>query len=207
VLLLLVGFTGGAIGAFYGVAQSMRTIKTRSTAGVSRLSWLISATASGLWMVYGALERSGPQILANTPWFVSCALIGYFMARESVLPKFIGYLLPWGMLVVGLVLLTAERSALAIIGPAFGVGMTVPQMVAARRATSVEGVSAPAWVTSVLSGVLWVIYGVGSNDIPITVSSATATTLNVFVLALVLQAQRRTRLGVPATEMAPARSS
>ncbi len=191
-LLQCIGFTGGAIGAFYGVAQSYRTVKARSTAGVSRLSWLMGATASGLWLVYGLLERSGPQVLANTPWFVSCVVIGVFMARERVVPRAVGYALPCAMLVAGFALLTLAHNALVVIGPAFGFGVTVPQMAAARRAESVEGVSAPAWVTSVLSGVLWVVYGIGSKDLPVTVSSATATTLNVLVIVTLLQAQRRT---------------
>ena len=191
-LLLCIGFAGASIGAFYGVAQSVRTLKVRSTAGISRLGWVMSTTAAGLWMMYGALERSGPQLLANTPWFASCLIIGLFMARERVMPSIVGYGLPWVMLGVGLALLTAQRSALAVIGPLLGGGMTVPQMVAARRAESVEGVSAPAWVTSVLSGVLWVTYGVGIKDIPVAASSATATALNVLVLLFLLQARRRT---------------
>lgn len=194
-LLLCIGFSGAAIGAFYGVAQIITTLKTRSTAGVSRLGWASSTTAAGLWMMYGMLERSGPQLLANTPWFGSCVLVGFFLARERALPRAVGYVLPWATLGLGFVVLTLERSALAVIGPAFGVGMTVPQMIAARRAESVEGVSAPAWVASVLSGVLWVIYGLGTKDVSVAVSSATATTLNVLVLLLLLQARRRTARG------------
>jgi uncharacterized protein with PQ loop repeat len=117
VLLLCIGFAGASIGAFYGVAQSVRTLKVRSTAGISRLGWVMSTTAAGLWMMYGALERSGPQLLANTPWFASCLIIGLFMARERVMPSIVGYGLPWVMLGVGLALLTAQGSALAVIGP------------------------------------------------------------------------------------------
>ncbi len=192
VLLTCIGFTGAAFGAFYGIAQGYRTFKTRSTAGVSILSWLMSASASSLWLTYGILQGSAPQVLANTPWFVSCVIIGIFMALERAVPPAIGCTLPFAMLGPGLWLLTVERNALAVIGPAFSVGMTLPQIVAARRAKSVEGVSAPAWISSVLSGILWIVYGVGTSDLPVALSSATATTLNILVLLFLVQAKRRT---------------
>lgn len=190
-LVSITGFAGAAIGAFYGIAQSVRTVRSRTTAGVSTTSWIASTTAAGLWLVYGAMQRSGPQLLANTPWFASCVLIGVYLARERRMRPVISYALPWMMLVVGFVLLSIYRSTLAIIGPVFAIGMTVPQIRNARRATDVKGVSAVAWATSVLSGLLWIAYGIGIKDVPVTASSATSTVLNVLVLMTLLQAQRR----------------
>lgn len=195
-LVMMTGFLAAGIGAFYGVSQSVRTVRSGTTAGVSRVSWVMSSTTASLWMTYGALERSAPQLLANAPWFLSCVLIGAFMARERVLHPALGRVLPWVALGASFWVLSAERSVLGVIGPVIGVGVALPQLLVARRSDDVSGLSTLAWTMSVVSGVLWVVFGIGTQDWPVVLSSVPATCLNALVLLAVLRGREERRLGV-----------
>lgn len=188
-LVTMTGFLAAGIGAFYGVSQSVRTVRSGTTAGVSRASWVMSSTTASLWVTYGVLERSAPQMLANAPWFLSCVLIGVFMARERVLHPALGRVLPWVALGASMLVLSAERSVLGVIGPVVGVGVALPQLLVARSSADVSGLSTFAWSVSVLSGVLWVVFGIGTHDWPVVLSSVPATTLNAMVLWTVIRAR------------------
>lgn len=197
-LVTMTGFLAAGIGAFYGVSQSVRTVRSGTTAGVSRVSWVLSCTTASLWVTYGALEGSGPQLLGNTPWFLSCVLIGVFMAREKVLHPALARVLPWVALAVSFAILSADRSLLGVIGPVIGVGVALPQLLVARSSKDISGISAVAWLMTVVSGVLWVVFGLGTRDWPVVLSAVPSTALNAMVLLTVL---RRRRLQAPVDEL------
>lgn len=69
----IVGAMAAVIGTVCWLPQSIRTIRTRDTSGLSLWSNLLLFTAVSLWLVYGLALGSWPIICANA---VSMLLIG-----------------------------------------------------------------------------------------------------------------------------------
>lgn len=69
----LVGTTAAVIGTISWLPQSVRTIRTRDTSGLSLWTNLLLFTAVSLWLVYGLALGSWPIIGANA---ISMVLIG-----------------------------------------------------------------------------------------------------------------------------------
>ena len=60
-----VGFVAAAISTLCWFPQSIRTIRTRDTSGISLASQSAYTGAIMLWSVYGAMIASWPLILSN----------------------------------------------------------------------------------------------------------------------------------------------
>jgi MtN3 and saliva related transmembrane protein len=61
----LIGYAGAGCNAISFVPQLLRVIKLRSARDISYSMFAIFAIGSVLWLVYGALVRSLPVMLAN----------------------------------------------------------------------------------------------------------------------------------------------
>ena len=63
--LTLLGYLGSAIGIVVVVPQIARIVRNPQTAGVSAVTWGMSAVACSLWLRYGLRTGEAPQVPGN----------------------------------------------------------------------------------------------------------------------------------------------
>ncbi|CAN1540437.1 COG4095 Uncharacterized conserved protein [Rhabdaerophilaceae bacterium] len=66
----VIGSLAAAITTLCWVPQAIKVIRTRNTAAISLIMYVMLATGIALWLVYGLLIWSVPLIGANTVTFV-----------------------------------------------------------------------------------------------------------------------------------------
>ena len=84
---------------------------------------------------------------------------------------------------------------LPIIGFAatsFAVSSTVPQIGKALKTKRSEDVSIRFIIVLIIGLLLWVVYGIGKNDIVLIIGNSTAVALNTFMLYLKIKYSRNT---------------
>ncbi len=82
---------------------------------------------------------------------------------------------------------------LPIIGFAatgFAVSSTVPQIGKALKTKRSEDVSIRFIIVLIIGLLLWVVYGIGKNDIVLIIGNSTAVALNTFMLYLKIKYSR-----------------
>jgi MtN3 and saliva related transmembrane protein len=82
---------------------------------------------------------------------------------------------------------------LPIIGFAatsFAVSSTVPQIGKALKTKRSEDVSIRFIIVLIIGLLLWVVYGIGKNDIVLIIGNSTAVALNAFMLYLKIKYSR-----------------
>ena len=82
---------------------------------------------------------------------------------------------------------------LPIIGFAatsFAVSSTVPQIGKALKTRRSEDVSIRFIIVLIIGLLLWVVYGIGKNDIVLIIGNSTAVALNTFMLYLKIKYSR-----------------
>jgi MtN3 and saliva related transmembrane protein len=71
----LIGAIAATITTLCWVPQAIKVIRTRDTAAISLVMYLMLALGVSLWLVYGILIQSWPLIGANTVTLVPVLLI------------------------------------------------------------------------------------------------------------------------------------
>lgn len=177
-VLSLLAYLGASIGASFAVLQVHRTITTRTTQGLSTLSFVAMSLNTGCWLAYGIVHRIPQQLLSNTPWFVMVLILGWFFARDGRLPLTLGLGIPPLLLALGLVANSLSNGVMAPLALALTLLTCVPQLLVSLRSTTHAGVSRTAWIASTLAGACWLLYGVGSTDVPVILAAGPSLVLN-----------------------------
>lgn len=187
----IAGYLGAAVGAGFAFLQGRKTLMTGSVDGVSVFSWVATACSSALWINYGMAVRSLPQLLANLPWLPMLLILGRAFARHGKIPTTAAWLLPSMLLVAGYPLVAALPWVVLPLGVLIGQLTLLPQLAATIRSESIDGVSLGAWAAITLGSMCWVIYGVGTDKTPVTVTAALALGGNLAnVIALTVKTRR-----------------
>lgn len=63
--------------------QVVKTWRTRSTADISLVMFLLLVSGIALWLAYGIIQQDLPLIVANTVTLVFAATILYFKVRHG----------------------------------------------------------------------------------------------------------------------------
>ncbi len=81
VLIDTIGYAAAAIGIAMFIPQAVRMWRTKETKAVSLVTFLLTTTASFLWLAYGFLTQSKPIILVNTVVAILSMFIIYMKLR------------------------------------------------------------------------------------------------------------------------------
>lgn len=175
----LVGWLGGVMIVARLVPQTVRLLRTGSTAGVSgvgALCWLGNDVG---WVVYGLREGLAPlwlpsALLLVLDLLVATMLIGRLRWRELA-PGF-----AWIAAVTIAAVVGQGALGLALIaGSATG---TLPHGWRALRSDDLSGVAPMTWALAVVDGMLWGLYGTARADAAVTWYAALTLLTGVVVL-------------------------
>lgn len=184
----VIAFICAVCGTALAVPQCLRIIRSRSTAGVSLLSWQLWGMVGLAWAMHGVLVGSLGMIVPNMASALFACIIMGMIIRDRRLPAVQTIAFP----LVGVAIAVAVRW---FAGPlAFGFLMLVPQAVAVLgqtldlvRCADLFGVSGHYLRLAVVMQTLWLCYGLLGADIACTISSImmiclVSTNLTLYVL-------------------------
>ncbi|MCK2165896.1 MULTISPECIES: SemiSWEET transporter [Thalassospira] len=79
----VLGLLAGSLTTIAFLPQVIRTWRTRSTADISLVMFLILCTGIALWLVYGLVRGDWPVIIANGFTLVLASTILFFKLRHG----------------------------------------------------------------------------------------------------------------------------
>ncbi|UKV16122.1 SemiSWEET transporter [Thalassospiraceae bacterium SW-3-3] len=79
----VLGLLAGSLTTVAFLPQVIRTWRTRSTADISLVMFLILCTGIALWLVYGLIRGDWPVIIANGFTLVLASTILFFKLRHG----------------------------------------------------------------------------------------------------------------------------
>ncbi|MEO8889377.1 MAG: PQ-loop domain-containing transporter [Jatrophihabitantaceae bacterium] len=179
------GYLGAALGVGMVVPQIVRTLHNRRLAGVSPLSWSLTALACFTWLLYGVRTGEVPQIPGNV------LIVGGAAAIVLLVPS----RLAARARALRLVTAAVPSVAAAVWAPAtvvgllaFGIGLTsaLPQLrTSLRRPAGVpSAVSTSAWLMRCGSQSAWLCYALVLHDLTVTISATFTLAGAILILAV-----------------------
>lgn len=71
----ILGFSAALFTTIANVPQAIKTIRTRSTKGISAVTYGCLTLGLSLWVIYGAFKQDFPIILSNSIASLLCCII------------------------------------------------------------------------------------------------------------------------------------
>jgi MtN3 and saliva related transmembrane protein len=78
----IIGFVAAGLTTISFVPQVVKIVKTRHTADISLLMYLIFALGVALWAVYGVMLGRAPVIVANLITFALVSIVLFYKIRD-----------------------------------------------------------------------------------------------------------------------------
>jgi len=179
----LAGYLGSALGVAMVVPQIVRTYRFRSMAGVSAMSWALTALSCCTWLLYGVRTGELPQIPGNV-LLVGGAVVVVLAVPSAATPTARAARLAAGGLALALAAAVLPAVVLGLIGFALGVVSGLPQLARSlRRSSAVSAVSPLTWALRVASQACWLSYALVLHDVVVAVSASVLVTSALVVLA------------------------
>jgi uncharacterized protein with PQ loop repeat len=185
-----VGYVGALIGVTFALVQLRHTLRTRSVEGVSKLAWVLQCGDTSLWLSYGLVTLSVQQILGNSVWLVLAFVTAWFFVKARELTPVIGAGVPLVSLAVALPMLWQHPGWCGPIGLCLAMSQAPAQLVRSVRADDLTGVSSAAWLIGCVSGTCWVVFGIGTGDVPVITTAVPRLLLSVAITAVVIVRKR-----------------
>ncbi len=185
-----------ALLALYGVWTS------KSFAGVSLASTSLTLCLSGLWVAYGLVEHSMAQVVANTPVFVTTAMILYLVRTANARRALVLALLPM-MLVFGATLASQifDHAVISVLLGFVTAVVRIPQLISVIRGISFDGLSLSSSAIAALSAAGWSTYGMTEEQMTVVVCSLWGTlTWGVIAWRVWQNAHRKQTTSTPAVQ-------
>jgi uncharacterized protein with PQ loop repeat len=180
---LVVGWFAATFGAGFSLLQLSRTLRTKSTAGVSTTAWLSLSCVAAVWVAYGFHNDVPQQYLPNVPLVLTTCVLGWFHRNKF------RTLVPIALLVLAVGSGFVDSNIPGLIGVPLGVSMALPQLIAALRASDLVGISLPAWASQLAAATLWLVFGIGEAKTAIVVTASIQVVLCALLIAT-LRARR-----------------
>ena len=188
---VLLGYLGAALGVAMVVPQIVRVLRRRGLAGVSPLSWGMTATCCILWFMYG-LRANEPVQLPGNALLIAGALVVCLYTQSHVSAPRRAAALGAALLVAALVSLSVPPAAIGYF--AFGLGLfsVWPQVFASIktfRVRATSGVSTSTYGLSFGSQLCWLFFAIGVHDRVVTIAATVALTAAALIVTLELSAR------------------
>lgn len=192
-LVLVIGWTAAAVGAFFAMPQFVRIARSRNSAGLSLRGWQLQSAVSLAWVGHGIMYAMANQIAANAViGFCSLGIL-WFVLRDRKLDLWrvaIPVLIAAAVLIAIDLWLGQVAFGLVLIVPIVGsLSAQLRQMIAAP---DLSGVSPGYLVLAAVIQVLWLVWSFMVTDWSVTLSSLASFTL--LAANLIVWAVRSVRL-------------
>lgn len=166
------------------VPQASRTLRTRTTEGLSATSLALVLTCSAFWLVYGLGISDAAQIVNNVGAMLLVGVIAWVVASQR---QGLARMWPWLVVALAASLAVGASSlwgpaAAASIGGAIGTVSRLPQVWVAISGRPLFGLDPWAVVLALVSGLLWTAYGVLASDVPVIATSVLGVALQSVIV-------------------------
>jgi uncharacterized protein with PQ loop repeat len=180
------GYLGATLGVIMVVPQIVRIVRHPTLAGVSTMSWAVTALSCLGWMVYGIRTDAAPQIPGNLLLLTGAAAVvllvtyGPSRSRRALL---------LGLAAAALLTITTTIPAQDVGYFSFVLGLfsAWPQLfdsINSWRTHAVSGVSVSTWIVRVGSQICWLTYAIGTPDLAVGIAASVNLSMAVAMVAL-----------------------
>ena len=182
------GYGAAVFSVISAFTQGRRVVRVRSTDGIATWSWILASASSIAWLAYSVSVRSPQQILANGSWMFPVAVFTWYkLIPKSRVAAQTGIVIAIGFLIFMLGIGMIAKNVPGWFGMVFSLSMTTPQVIYTLRHGRGPGISLPGWVFLTFSSFLWLMYGIGAQELPVVFNTSIGTVLALcVVIALIL---------------------
>jgi len=178
------GWTAAACVVGLHLPQVWRTVVHGRSEGVPAARAWVAIGVSLVWLGYGLFGGGLVQVVLNGTCLVLNALLLRRLVpgrRHAVAGSVLTALAAAGVIAVGS---TAGMLALGVVGAVVGTVVYLPQLLALRTATEVDGVSALSLWLQGVSGSCWIGYGVLRDEVVVWSPNVAVLLVTAWTLAL-----------------------
>lgn len=193
----LYGWLGGALLVARIIPQAVRIHRTGSHAGVSRAGlWCWLGNDLG-WLAYGHSSRLTPLVASSAALAaLDLILLTQTRGKTRTSSEHLGIL--WAATMTFLAVSSSPALPAALIAASFA--GTVPHAVASLRSRDLAGISPATWILAGIDGILWLAYGIGTGDGPVTLYAALTLATAAVILTRIRLWRQETRTPTAARE-------
>lgn len=165
----LLGWAAALLASCVALPQVIRLFRTRGTGGISVTAWRLTLAANIAWTMHGIQAGNATIIVPNALFMICSLLILSQIARDRSLP--------WPSVFLPSLGLAALTTTLDFtLGPiAFALAAGLPSVIGQLMqlhelviAPKIGGLSMPFLLLNTLNQVLWLTWGVLSNEQSVT---------------------------------------
>jgi uncharacterized protein with PQ loop repeat len=179
--------------------QLVRTIRNPTTAGVSPVSWALTATGCLSWIFYGFRAPALPQVPGNLILVPGAAAIAVLAPAGLSGPRRAAALTCAALVVTLTAFSGVPAGYLGYLAFAVTSVATLPQAFSSalrRPPATGTAVSRSAWGMRAGSQVCWLGYALPHRDVPVAIA-ASVTLVSAMVVLIAESARPRRRRGWP----------
>lgn len=180
------GYIGAALGVAMVIPQIVRIVRHPSLPGVSPISWALTVFACLLWMTYGIRSGALPQIPGNV-LLISGAFAVTLLVKSPISRVRRASLLVLGMGLLETTAWVISPESVGYLAFAVGTFSTWPQLydsIGNWRAHLNSGVALSTWGLRIASQVCWLVFAVGTSDMPVGIGASLSLLTGVAMVAL-----------------------
>lgn len=185
------GYVGSVLGVVMVVPQIARVARHPSLPGVSALSWSLTTISCLGWMTYGIRTRALPQIPGNVLLIVGAVSVvllidaGTARGRRATLLA--------GACAAQLVMVwMIPASDVGYYASLIGLFSSLPQLYDSFgnwRARRDSSVSVSTWILRIASQICWLLYAIGTVEVPVGIAAGVALSTAIALVTLELAAR------------------
>jgi uncharacterized protein with PQ loop repeat len=172
------------LGSWMAFPQARRIARTRRVEGVSPVWVGVSFGINVWWLTYGLVADVWalvPVSAISLTLYGTMAVFFVVSAGRRALPGLAFGALVLGMIPLPFLIVGGWELAGVAVGLCYGVQL-LPAVVAACRTNELSGVSAATWFIAAVESVLWLVYGLGVDDVALIVAGVLGVTMATVIL-------------------------
>ena len=174
------------------VPQVVRTIRTRSIAGLSGSTTWLGLTINSAWVAYGVGRDLLPVAVLSGAYVAGYTTVGVLLLRHGM-RRGTGTAAVAAVGLAAFTLVAGWAALGTLLALAVGVQF-VPQVVQAWRSADLSGLSAGTYWVCALDGAIWGAYGLVMVDLPLVLYGVVMLAVAVLVLVPRRRWARRTAM-------------
>jgi uncharacterized protein with PQ loop repeat len=172
------------LGSWMAFPQARRIAVTRRVDGVSPVWVGVSFGINAWWLTYGLVAGVWalvPVSAISLTLYGTMAAFYVVSAGRAALPGLMFGVFVLGMIPLPFLLVGGWEVAGVAVGLSYGVQL-LPAVVAACRSRELGGISSATWLIAAIESALWLVYGVGVDDVALIVAGS----LGIAMASLIL---------------------
>lgn len=172
------------LGSWMAFPQARRIARTRRVDGVSA-AWVgVSLAINAWWLTYGLVVGVWALVPVSIASLVLYSVMAWFFVRSvgrAALPGFALGVFGLGMVPLPFLVIGGWELAGVAVGLSYGIQL-LPAVVASLRTRVLSGVSSTTWIIAFVEAALWLVYGLGVDDVALTLAGVVGMAMASVIL-------------------------